>query len=102
MKFLSSEEGQRTWAELGGSRSISPVKSVTEADEWLHYGGSTGEIIVDTIAFSQVPPVDFANANEVENIWNQEFGLVLAGEATVEEAVATIGERVGPVLAESE
>ena len=46
--------------------------------------------------------VTLGNANEAENIWNQELGLVGAGEATVEEAVASICEQIAPVLLESD
>ena len=102
MKFITGEEGQTMWTELIGARSITPVKAVAETDDWLHYGGSTGEIILDSLSFSQAPPVNFGNANEAETIWNQELGLVIAGEATVEEAVVSICEQLAPVLAESD
>jgi multiple sugar transport system substrate-binding protein len=102
IKFLTSKQSQEMWTELIGARSISPVKEVAETDAWLHYGDSTGEIILDSLSFSWAPPVNFGNANEAENIWDQEFGLVIAGEATVEEAVASICEQIGPVLLESD
>jgi multiple sugar transport system substrate-binding protein len=102
MKYITSEEGQKLWTELIGARSISPVKSVAQSDEWLHYGGSTGEIILDSLSFSQVPPVNFGNANEVETIWDQEFGLVVAGQETVEQAVKKICEQISPILLESQ
>jgi multiple sugar transport system substrate-binding protein len=98
IKFLTGVEGQTIWTDLIGARSITPVKAVAETDEWLHYGGSTGEIILDSLNFSQAPPVNFADANEVETIWNQEFGLVIAGEETVEEAVGKICDQITPVL----
>jgi len=101
MKYITSEEGQKLWTELIGARSISPVKVVAQSDAWLHYGGSTGEIILDSLSFSQVPPVNFGNANEVETIWDQELGLVVAGQETVEEAVRKICQQIAPVLAES-
>ncbi|RIK35452.1 MAG: hypothetical protein DCC55_30270 [Chloroflexi bacterium] len=102
MKFLTSKESQQRWVELRGARSISPVIEVAQSEEWLHYGGSTGEIILDSLSFSQAPPVNFGNANEAETIWNEELGLVVAGEATVEEAVTKICERLAPVLVESQ
>jgi multiple sugar transport system substrate-binding protein len=102
MKFLTSKESQERWVELMGARSISPVKEVAESEEWVTYGGSTGSIILDSLSFSQAPPVNFGNANEAETIWNEELGLVVAGEATVEQAVTRICERLAPVLAESQ
>jgi multiple sugar transport system substrate-binding protein len=100
LSFLTSEAGQTRWVELLGSRSISPVQSVAQTDEWLHYGGSTGEIILDSLSFSQPPPVNFGNALEAENLWDQEFALVVAGEATVEDAVANICPQIEPILPE--
>ena len=102
IKFLTSQKGQEMWTELIGARSISPVKAVAQSDAWLHYGGSTGEIILDSLSFSQAPPVNFGNANEAETIWDQEFGLVISGEQTVEQAVAKICEQIAPVLATSQ
>ncbi len=98
IKFLTSEAGQRLWTDLIGARSISPVKVVAQSDAWLHYGGSTGEIILDSLSFSQAPPVNFGNANEAETIWDQEFGLVIDGQESVPEAVKNICTKLGPVL----
>jgi multiple sugar transport system substrate-binding protein len=102
MKFLTSQESQQRWVELMGARSISPVKEVAESDGWISYGGSTGSIILDSLSFSQAPPVNFGNANEAETIWNEELGLVIAGESTIEQAVTKICERLAPVLADSQ
>lgn len=102
VKFLTSKEGQELWTEFIGARSISPVQEVAQSEEWITYGSSTGEIILDSLSFSQAPPVNFGNANEAENIWNQEFGLVISGEKTIEEAVASICTQIAPVLAESQ
>ena len=98
--FLTSEAGQTRFTELLGSRSISPVQSVAESEEWLNYGGSTGEIILDSLSFSQPPPVNFGNAPEAENIWDQELSLVVAGESTVEDALANICPQLEPILPE--
>ncbi len=98
MKFLTSREGQQQWTDLIGARSISPVKSVAQSDKWIHYGGSSGQIILDSLLFSQVPPVNFGNGNEAETIWNQEFGAVIAGQESVEQAVQNIVAQVTPVL----
>lgn len=97
-KFLTSKEGQQLWTELIGARSISPVKEVAQSEKWLTYGGSSGKIILDALSFSQAPPVNFGNANEAENIWNEELGLIIAGQSTVDKAAKTICDRIAPVL----
>jgi multiple sugar transport system substrate-binding protein len=101
MQFLTSQDGQQQWNDLIGARSISPVKAVAQSDKWLHYGKSSGEIILDSLSFSQVPPVNFGNANEVENTWDQEFGNVVAGQETIDQAVTKICQAITPILAES-
>ena len=98
MTFLTSKAGQERWVELIGARSISPIQEVAKSDDWLHYGGSTGEIILDALSYAQPPPVNFGNAPEAENIWNQEFALVVAGEESVEDAVANICPQIEPIL----
>jgi multiple sugar transport system substrate-binding protein len=100
ISFLTSEAGQTRWVELLGARSISPVQAVAETDEWMHYGGSSGEIILDALSYAEPPPVNFGNAPEAENLWNQEFGLVVAGEETVADAVANICAQIDPILPE--
>jgi multiple sugar transport system substrate-binding protein len=99
MRFFSGTEGQQMWVDLLGARSITPVKSVAQTDKWLHYGGSSGQIILDALAYSQAPPVNFGNADEVENTWNAEFDLVIAGQNTVEQAVKNINQKITPILA---
>lgn len=99
MKYLTSKDGQQLWTDLIGARSISPVKAVAQSDKWIRYGGSSGQIILDSLSFSQVPPVNFGNGNEAETIWDQEFGAVVAGQQSVEDAVKKILAQIGPVLA---
>jgi len=101
MKFLVSKDGQTKWAELIGARSISPVKAVAQSDTWLHYGNSNGQLILDTLAYSKAPPVNFGNANEVETMWNEELALVIAGQEPVDVAAKNICAKVAPVLAQS-
>jgi multiple sugar transport system substrate-binding protein len=98
VKYLTSKEGQELWVKLIGARSISPVKEVAQTDAWLHYGGSSGEIILDELSVSRVPPVNFANANEVETIWDSEFDSVVAGEKTIKVAVVDACKAIQPVL----
>jgi ABC-type glycerol-3-phosphate transport system substrate-binding protein len=101
LKFLTGKAGQEMWVKLIGARSISPIKEVAQSDSWLHYGGSTGELILDELTVSRVPPVNFANANEAETLWDTEFGLVISGDKTVQEAVVAACDSIAPVLLES-
>jgi ABC-type glycerol-3-phosphate transport system substrate-binding protein len=71
---------------------------VAQTDDWLHYGGSTGEIILDALSYAEPPPVNFGNSPEAENIWTQEFALVIAGETTVAEAAANVCDQIAPIL----
>ena len=96
--FLTSHEAQERWVELRGARSISPVREVAQTDDWLHYGGSTGEIILDALSYAEPPPVNFGNSPEAENIWTQEFALVIAGETTIAEAAANVCDQIAPIL----
>jgi ABC-type glycerol-3-phosphate transport system substrate-binding protein len=66
-----------------------------------NYGGSTGQIILDSLSFSQVPPVNFGNANEVKNTWDQELGTVISGQQTVEDAVKKACDQITPILNDS-
>lgn len=96
--FLTSQAAQERWVELRGARSISPVQAVAQTDTWLHYGNSTGEIILDALSYAQAPPVNFANAPEAENLWIQEFALVIAGEESVADAVVNICDQITAIL----
>jgi multiple sugar transport system substrate-binding protein len=98
-RYITSKEGQELWVKLIGARSISPIKEVAQSDAWLHYGGSSGELILEELTFSRVPPVNFANANEAETIWNTELGSVISGEKTVKQAVVDACKAIAPVLA---
>jgi len=99
MAFFAGPAGQQKWVDLLGARSITPVQEVAKTDKWLHYGGSSGQIILDCLSFAQAPPVNFGNADQVENTWNDEFGLVIAGQETVEQAVKNIDQKISPILA---
>jgi multiple sugar transport system substrate-binding protein len=99
MTFLTGPAGQTKWNELIGARSISPIKDVAQTDRWIHYGGSSGQIILDTLGYAKAPPVNFGNANEAETIWTDELGLVIAGQEGVDAAVQNVCSKVAPVLA---
>jgi multiple sugar transport system substrate-binding protein len=98
ISFLTSEAGQTRWVELLGARSISPVQTVAQTDSWLHYGGTSGELILESLSFSEAPPVNFGNAPEAENLWTQELDLVVAGAESVDDAVANICPQLQPIL----
>jgi len=99
MTFFSGPAGQQKWVDLLGARSITPVQEVAKTAKWLNYGGSTGQIILDSLSFSQPPPVNFGNADQVENTWNDEFGLVIAGQENVQQAAKNIDQKIDPILA---
>src|SRR5205823_5755609 len=101
LAFLMGKDGQNQWLKLLGSRSISPVKEVAQSQDWIHYGGSSGQLILDSLDFSQPPPVNFGNASEAENAWTQEFGLVVSGDETVDTAVTNICQQLPPILSAS-
>jgi ABC-type glycerol-3-phosphate transport system substrate-binding protein len=96
--FLTSKAGQERWTALLGARSISPVQEVAQSDAWLSYGGSSGQIILDSLSFSQPPPVNFGNAPEAENLWTQEFDLVVSGDESVADAATNVCSQLEGVL----
>ena len=99
--FLTSKDAQERWVELRGARSISPVQEVAQTESWLTYGDSSGDIILDALSYAEAPPVNFGNAPEAENLWTQEFDLVIAGVESVEDAVTNICSQIEPILPES-
>jgi len=101
MKFLTGPAGQTRWTELIGARSISPIKQVAQSDKWLHYGNSSGQLILDTLAYSKAPPVNFGNANEAETVWTDELGLVVAGQEPIDVALKNVCAKVTPILQQS-
>ncbi len=44
------------------------------------------------------PPINFGDGAEVDNIWNEQFELVIVGQQSVEQAVQTITDSVNSVL----
>lgn len=102
LKFLGGVEGQTAWSEIYGSRSITPIQSLAESDAWLGYGGeehrADNQTILDQLARTVPPPTNFSDGTEAENIWNEQFELVMVGQMDVEGAVQTIVEQVNGVL----
>lgn len=98
LTFMTSQEAQEQWVALRGARSISPVQAVAQTDDWINYGGSSGQIILDALSYAEAPPVNFGNSPEAENIWTQEFDLVIAGEESVADAVVNICDQIAAIL----
>ncbi len=102
LKFLGGPEGHTAWSEIYGSRSITPIKELALGDKWLSYGGpehrADNQTILDQLDATRPPPVDFANANAVDNTWNEQFELVMIEQQTVEQAVQNICDTITPLL----
>lgn len=102
LKFLGGTEGQTAWSEIYGSRSITPVQELALSDAWLGYGGeehrADNQTILDQLERTVPPPTNFGDGTEVENIWNEQFELVMVGQQSVEQAVQTTVEQVNSVL----
>jgi len=102
LKFLGGPEGQTIWSEIYGSRSITPVQELALSDAWLNYGGEAhrpdNQTILDQLERTVPPPTNFGDGAEIENIWNEQFELVMVGQQDVETAVQTIVEQVNGVL----
>lgn len=102
--YLTSPEGQQVWAEIFGSRSIPPIIEVATSDRYLNYGGemhrADNELVLEVVGSTNPPPTNFSNGAAVENVWNEEFELVMIGQKSVAEATEAICARVAPLLAE--
>lgn len=102
LKFLSGPEGQGIWSEIYGSRSITPIQELANSDAWLGYGGEAhvedNQAILDQLERTVPPPTNFGDGAEVENIWNEQFELVMVGQQDVDMAIDTIIQSVEPVL----
>ncbi len=102
--YLTSPEGQQVWAEIFGSRSIPPIIEVATSDRYLNYGGdmhrADNELVLEVVGSTNPPPTNFSNGAAVENVWNEEFELVMIGQKSVGEATEAICARVAPLLAE--
>jgi len=102
LKFLGGTEGHTAWAEIYGSRSINPIQEIATGDAWLGYGGEEhredNQTILDQLDRTVPPPTNFGDGAEIENIWNEQFELVMVGQQSVEQAVQTIVDTVNPIL----
>ena len=102
LKFLGGIEGQTIWSEIYGSRSITPIQAIAESPAWLGYGGEAhladNETILEQLARTVPPPINFGDGAEVDNVWDEQFELVMVGQQSVEQAVQTIVDTVNPIL----
>lgn len=102
LKFLGGPEGQTIWSEIYGSRSITPIQALAQSDAWLMYGGEAhrtdNQTILDQLERTVAPPTNFGDGAEIENVWNEQFELVMVGQQSVEQAVQTIVDTVNPTL----
>ncbi len=102
LKFLGGIEGQTIWSEIYGSRSITPIQEIALSDAWLGYGGeehrADNQTILDQLESTVPPPINFGDGAEVDNIWNEQFELVMVGQQDVETSVQTIVDQVNSVV----
>jgi multiple sugar transport system substrate-binding protein len=102
LKFLGGPEGHNAWAKIYGSRSINPIQEIATGEAWLGYGGEEhlkdNQTILDQLKKTVPPPTNFGDGAEVENIWNEQFDLVMAGQQDVATAVQTITDTVNSKL----
>ncbi len=100
VKWLGSTDFHMRWLNAYGASSIDCVRAVDEAPAWLHYGGSSGQIAIDELKNGSLPPINYANGDQVENVWNQELALVQIGQETAAQAVKKIVPKVNAILAQ--
>ena len=98
LQFLGGPEGHNAWADIYGSRSINPIVEIAQSDQWLNYGGdehrADNELILEQLERTVAPLTNFGQGATVENIWNDQFGLVIVGQLDVPTAVDLITDMV--------
>jgi ABC-type glycerol-3-phosphate transport system substrate-binding protein len=99
VKWLGSTDFHQRWLAAYGASSVDCVRSVVESPAWVHYGGSSGQVAIDELKNGSPPPVNYANGDQVENTWDQEFQLVQLGQETAAQAVAKIVPKIDAILA---
>ncbi|MBA2276130.1 MAG: sugar ABC transporter substrate-binding protein [Chloroflexia bacterium] len=102
LKFLGGPDGLTAWGEIYGSRSITPVRELALSDAWLGFGGAEhrpdNQAFLDQLERTVPPPTNFANGAEVENLWNEQFELVIVSQQSVEQAAQIACEAITPVI----
>jgi multiple sugar transport system substrate-binding protein len=100
VKWLGSTDFHMRWLQTYGASSVDCVRAVDETSAWLNFGGTSGQVAIDELKNGAAPPVNFANGDQVENIWIQELQLVQLGNETAAQAVAKIVPKVDAILAQ--
>jgi multiple sugar transport system substrate-binding protein len=100
VKWLGSTDFHSRWLSAYGASSVDCVRSVDEEPAWLHYGNSNGQIALDELKNGSLPPINYANGDQVENTWNQELGLVQLGQETAAQAVKKLVPKINAILAQ--
>jgi multiple sugar transport system substrate-binding protein len=104
MKWLSGQPGQQGWLDIYGGRSITPIQKLATGDQWLEFGGAghreDNEAILAALDPERTrrPAVAFENGAEAQTMWNNEFKVVSAGRASVEQATTNICGRLTTIL----
>lgn len=102
LQFLGGPDGHNAWAEIYGSRSINPIEEIARSDQWLNYGGDEhrvdNELILEQLDRTVPPLTNFGQGATVENIWNDQLGLVIVGQMDVPTATQTITDMVNAEL----
>lgn len=98
LKFMGGPEGLLAWSGIYGSRSIAPLIEITSSDGWLNYGGEAhradNELILTQLERAVPPATNFGDGSTVENIWDDQFDLVIVGQQDVDTAVSTIVDSI--------
>lgn len=89
MKFATTPEMQKIWAESG---SISPVKGVAEVAEVDPHMASMAEMLSN--ASAMVPPPDTTYPVPLAEAWYQAAAYAASGEKTPEEALTWLDDTV--------
>jgi multiple sugar transport system substrate-binding protein len=100
VKWLGSTDFHKRWLSAYGASSVDCVRSVDESPAWLHFGNSSGQIALDDLKNGSLPPVNYANGDQVENTWNQELSLVQLGQETAASAVKKLVPKINSILAQ--
>jgi multiple sugar transport system substrate-binding protein len=104
VKWLSGQPGQQGWLDIYGGRSITPIQELATGDEWLEFGGpehrEDNQAILDALDPQRTrrPAVAFENGAEAQTLWDNQFKVVSAGRASVEQATANVCGRLTGIL----
>ncbi len=101
VKWLGSPEFHQAWLRAYGASSLDAVTAVVNNPAWMHYNGHSGSIFLEEAKYASLPPINYANGGRVQDVWNQELGLVQLWQESAAAAVAKIVPKVDAILASS-